>query len=52
MKVYHFNINTYQIEVTAEDQKQYQVSLDGVYAGMIYPEFIKEDSFTIGKAMI
>ncbi len=50
MKVYHFNINTYKIEVTAENQKQYQVNLDGVYAGMIYPKFIKEDSFTIWKS--
>lgn len=49
MLLYNFNIDTYKVGVTAEVEKEYHISLDGVYAGIIFPEFIDEPPFMIWK---
>ncbi|RZK72896.1 MAG: hypothetical protein EOO85_18540 [Pedobacter sp.] len=49
MLLYNFNINTYKVDVTAEVENEYHVSLDGVYAGIIFPKFIDEPPFMIWK---
>ncbi|MDQ1139397.1 hypothetical protein [Pedobacter agri] len=49
MLLYNFNINTYKVDVTAEIENEYHVSLDGVYAGTIFAEFIDEPPFMIWK---
>jgi len=49
MLEYSFNIDTYQVDVTAEVENEYHAKLDGVFAGVIYPEFIDEPPFLIWK---
>ena len=49
MLIYNFEINTYNVGVTAEHENEYHVSLDGVYAGIIYCEFIDEPPFIVWK---
>jgi hypothetical protein len=49
MLEYNFNIDTYNVNVKAEVENEYHVQLDGVFAGVIYPEFIDEPPFLIWK---
>ena len=48
-QIYNFTINTYKVDVTAEVENEYHVSLDGIYAGIIFPEFIDETPFMVWK---
>jgi len=48
MQSYSFNINTYKVEVN-QFNNEYHVSLDGVHAGVIFPEKMEEPPFTIWK---
>lgn len=50
MLLYNFTIDTYKIDVTAEKENEYHVSIDGVYAGIIFTEFIDEPPFIIWKS--
>ena len=50
MLLYNFTINSYSIAVTAELENEYHVSIDGVYAGIIYTDFIDEPPFMIWKS--
>lgn len=49
MQLYNFKIKSYQVDVTAEVQNEYHVSLDGIYAGIIYSEFMDESPFLVWK---
>ena len=46
-QIYNFTINTYQVGVNAEEDNQYHVSLDGVFSGIIFPDFIDEPPFMV-----
>jgi len=48
-QIYHFNINTYKVDVNAEDNNLYHVSVNGIFAGIIFPEFIDEPPFMVWK---
>jgi len=48
-QIYNFTINTYKVDVTAEVENEYHISLDGIYAGIIFPEFLDEPPFMVWK---
>lgn len=50
MQRYHFSTNTSTIDVIAEVENQFHVSLDVVYAGIIFPEFTEDIPFLIWKS--
>lgn len=39
MLPYKFKINTYDVDITAKTNNDYHVSLDGVFAGIVFSEF-------------
>lgn len=49
MQSYNFKIKSYNVEVTIEQENEYHVRLDGVFAGIIYSEFIDEPPFLVWK---
>ena len=49
MLIYNFKIHTYDVGVKVQQENEYHVSLDGVYAGIIYSEFIDELPFMVWK---
>ena len=49
MLLYNFNINTYQVKVTAETENEYHVSLDGNFAGIIFAQFVDDPPFMVWK---
>lgn len=49
MMKYKFTINTYEVDVIVAHEPTYHVSLDGVFAGVIYTEFLDEPPFMIWK---
>lgn len=49
MVEYDFEIDTYKVSITAEVENEYHVTIDGVFAGVIFPEFIDEPPFLIWK---
>ncbi|MET3114627.1 hypothetical protein AAKU52_002362 [Pedobacter sp. CG_S7] len=38
-QIYSFNIEEKQVGVNSDDGQSYHVSIDGKYAGIIFPEF-------------
>ena len=44
-----FEIDTYKVSVKAEVENEYHIRIDGVFAGVIFPEFIDEPPFLIWK---
>lgn len=49
MLLYNFTIDTYKIDVTAEKENDYHVSIDGVYAGAIHANITDDSPYLIWK---
>jgi len=49
MFTYRFEIYTYDVGVTAIIENKYHITLDGAYAGIIFPEFLDQPPFLVWK---
>lgn len=48
-QIYNFTIDTYKVDVIGDDDNLYHIRLDGIFAGIIFPQFIDEPPFMVWK---